>query len=96
MPVLIRGGGWSSDMMLRLDRARLETEGQGARRDPEAAANWMRKAAEAVSKGAPAPGLEAAAQQVRSSSFVLPEQASFRDAALDAAKVRKGRPHVAV
>jgi hypothetical protein len=56
----------------------------------------LRKAAEAVMKGAPAPGLEAAAQQVRSSSFVLPEEGSFRDAALDAAKVRKGEPHVAV
>jgi phthalate 4,5-dioxygenase oxygenase subunit len=56
----------------------------------------LRKAAEAVAKGAPAPGSETAAQQVRSSSFVLPEEGSFRDAALDAAKVRKGRPHVAV
>ena len=56
----------------------------------------LRKAAEAVAKGAPAPGSETAAQQVRSSSFVLPEQGSFRDAALDAAKVRKGEPHVAV
>jgi len=56
----------------------------------------LRKAAEAVAKGASAPGLDAAAQSVRSSSFVLPEQGSFRDTALDAAAVRKGEPHVAV
>jgi phthalate 4,5-dioxygenase oxygenase subunit len=56
----------------------------------------LRKAAEAVAKGGQAPGLEAAAQNVRSSSFVLPEAGSFRDIALDAARVRKGEPHVAV
>jgi phthalate 4,5-dioxygenase len=56
----------------------------------------LRKAAEAVAEGAPAPGLDAAAQNVRSASFVLPEQASFRDAVVDAVKVRQGEPHVAV
>jgi phthalate 4,5-dioxygenase oxygenase subunit len=56
----------------------------------------LRKAAEAVAKGGRPPGLDPEAQQVRASSFVLAEQGSFRDAALDAAKVRKGEPHVAV
>jgi phthalate 4,5-dioxygenase len=58
----------------------------------------LRKTAEAVANGgrAPAPGLDPAAQNVRSSSFVLPAQGSFRDAALAAATVRQGEPHVAV
>jgi hypothetical protein len=56
----------------------------------------LRKAAEAVAKGGRAPGLDAAAQNVRSASFVLPEQGAFRDTALDAVQVRKGEPHVAV
>jgi phthalate 4,5-dioxygenase oxygenase subunit len=55
----------------------------------------LRKAAEAVAKGDRAPGLDSAAQNVRSSAFILPEQDSFRDAALAAAKVRPGEPHVA-
>jgi len=56
----------------------------------------LRKAAEAVAKGARPPGLDAAAQHVRSASFVLPEHGAFRDTALDAIQVRKGEPHVAV
>src|SRR4030088_1065488 len=52
----------------------------------------LRKAAEAVAQGERAPGLDAAAQNVRSSSFVLPEEGPFRDIALNAAKVRKGEP----
>ena len=56
----------------------------------------LRKAAEAVAKGGRAPGLDKAAQYVRSASFVLSHEGSFRDTALDAAKVRKGEPHVAV
>jgi phenylpropionate dioxygenase-like ring-hydroxylating dioxygenase large terminal subunit len=56
----------------------------------------LRKAAQAVAKGTRPPGLDPEAQHVRASSFVLAEQGSFRDAALDAAKVRKGEPHVAV
>ncbi len=56
----------------------------------------LRKAAETVARGGRAPGLDEAAQYVRSASFVLPHKASFRDVALDAAKVRKGEPHVAV
>jgi phthalate 4,5-dioxygenase len=56
----------------------------------------LRKAAQAIAKGAPAPGVDAAAQNVRSASFVLPERRSFREAVLDAIKVHKGAPHVAV
>ena len=56
----------------------------------------LRKAAQSVATGGRAPGLDEAAQYVRSAAFVLPERGSFRDAALDAAKVRKGEPHVAV
>src|SRR6202453_4745497 len=53
----------------------------------------LRKAAETVARGGRAPGLDEAAQYVRSASFVLPHKASFRDIALEAAKVRKGEPH---
>ncbi|MBV9537509.1 MAG: hypothetical protein JOY70_01100, partial [Acidisphaera sp.] len=56
----------------------------------------LRKAAEALRNGVPPPGLDPATQNVRSSSFVLPEAGSFRDAALAAAAVRQGEPHVAV
>ena len=56
----------------------------------------LRKAAQAVAEGTRAPGLEEAAQSVRSASFVLPADGKFRDAALDAVKVRKGEHHVAV
>jgi phthalate 4,5-dioxygenase oxygenase subunit len=56
----------------------------------------LRRAAEAVAKGARPPGLDPEAQRVRASSFVLAEHGSFRDAALDAGKVRRGEPHVAV
>ena len=56
----------------------------------------LRKAAQAVSQGKRAPGLEQEAQSVRSSSFILPEDAGFQEKALEAAKVRRGEPHVAV
>jgi hypothetical protein len=56
----------------------------------------LRKAAQAVQKGKRAPGVEPEAQSVRSASFVLPEDGAFKDAALDAIKVRKGEFHVAV
>jgi len=56
----------------------------------------LRKAAQAVAAGGRAPGLDADAQYVRSASFVLAAKDSFRDAALDAATVRQGEPHVAV
>jgi hypothetical protein len=56
----------------------------------------LRKAAQAVQDGKRAPGLEADAQNVRSASFVLPEDGAFKEVALDAVKVRKGEHHVAV
>jgi hypothetical protein len=49
-----------------------------------------------VQEGRQAPGLQPEAQSVRSASFVLPEDGAFKDAALDAIKVRKGEFHVAV
>src|SRR6266699_1264650 len=56
----------------------------------------LRKVAQAVAEGKRAPGLNEAAQSVRSASFVLPEDGAFKEAALDAVKVRKGEQHVAV
>jgi hypothetical protein len=56
----------------------------------------LRKAAQAVKDGKPAPGLDPAAQNVRSASFLLPEDRGVKDAALEATKVRKGEQHVAV
>jgi hypothetical protein len=56
----------------------------------------LRKAAQAVAEGKRAPGLDEEAQSVRSASFVLPVDGKFKDAALDAVKVRKGELHVAV
>ena len=49
-----------------------------------------------MAKGARPPELDLKAQHVRASSFVLAEHGSFRNAALDAARVRKGEPYVAV
>jgi phthalate 4,5-dioxygenase len=56
----------------------------------------LRKAAQALTSGARAPGLEQDAQSVRSASFIIPEDEGFTEKALDAAKVRQGQPHVAV
>jgi len=56
----------------------------------------LRKAAQAVKEGKPAPGLDPTAQNVRSASFVLPEDRGFKEAALEAIKVRAGEQHVAV
>jgi phenylpropionate dioxygenase-like ring-hydroxylating dioxygenase large terminal subunit len=56
----------------------------------------LRKAAQALARGERAPGLDQEAQSVRSASFILPEDGAFAPTALDAAKVREGRPHVAV
>jgi phthalate 4,5-dioxygenase len=56
----------------------------------------LRKAAQAVAEGKRAPGLDEAAQNVRSASFVLPQDSTFKEAALDAVKVRRGEQHVAV
>jgi phthalate 4,5-dioxygenase len=56
----------------------------------------LRKAAQAVREGKRAPGLDPAAQNVRSASFLLPEDRAFKEAALEAVKVRTGEQHVAV
>src|SRR5262249_1260509 len=56
----------------------------------------LRKAEQAVKEGKPAPGLDPTAQNVRSASFVLPEDRGFKEAALEAIKVRAGEQHVAV
>ncbi|HEY4201945.1 MAG TPA: Rieske 2Fe-2S domain-containing protein [Devosiaceae bacterium] len=57
----------------------------------------LRKAAKALEagKGTP-PGIEPDTQQVRSASFILPEDGPFKETALDASKVRIGEPFVAV
>jgi hypothetical protein len=56
----------------------------------------LRRAAAAVAKGGRPPGIDPEAQHVRASSFVLAEHGSFRNTALEAGKVRKGEPHVAL
>ena len=53
------------------------------------------KAAKEVQQGADAPGLKPGDQLVRSASFIIPVETSFRERALDAVKYRKGVPHVA-
>ena len=54
------------------------------------------RAAQAVQDGGRAPGLEPSDQLIRSASFVLPVEGSFKERALEAVKHRKGEPHVAV
>jgi hypothetical protein len=56
----------------------------------------LRKAALEVQKGGRAPGLDAEGQSVRSASFLLPADQSFRDTALEAQQVRIGEPFVAI
>ncbi|MEJ1158994.1 Rieske 2Fe-2S domain-containing protein [Prosthecomicrobium sp. N25] len=56
----------------------------------------LRKAAQAVQAGKKAPGLDSAAQNVRSASFILPAGGAFKEAALDAVRVREGEEPVAV
>jgi phthalate 4,5-dioxygenase len=56
----------------------------------------LHDAALAVQRGERAPGLEPEAQYVRSASFILPVDATFKDKAVDAIKVRVGEEHVAV
>jgi phenylpropionate dioxygenase-like ring-hydroxylating dioxygenase large terminal subunit len=57
----------------------------------------LRKAAKALEagKGLP-PGLDANSHQVRSASFILPEDGEFKQVALDASQVKIGEPFVAV
>lgn len=56
----------------------------------------LRKAALDVQSGNQAPGLEPEGQSVRSASFILPADQSFRETALEAQQVRFGEPFVAV
>jgi hypothetical protein len=57
----------------------------------------LRKAAQAMerTKAAP-PGLAPDSQQVRSASFILPQDGPFKETALDASRVKLGEPFVAV
>ncbi len=54
------------------------------------------KAAKDLAAGKPVPGLEITDQRVRSASFLLPVEESFKEKTLDSVKVRQGEPHVAV
>ena len=56
----------------------------------------LRKAAQAVQEGKPAPGLDAGGAERALGILHLPEDGAFKDAALDAIKVRKGEHHMAV
>lgn len=56
----------------------------------------LRKAALGLASGETPPGLAAEGQRVRSASFVLPAEESFRDKAGEAQTVRIGQPFVAV
>lgn len=56
----------------------------------------LRKAAKALEAGKAPPGLEPDTQQVRSASFILPQDGAFKETALEASKVRIGEPFVAV
>ena len=56
----------------------------------------LRKAALAVQKGEAPDGIDPASHAVRSASIVLPEGASFYEAAGDALKARHGVAHASV
>ena len=56
----------------------------------------LRKAALAVAQGKDPDGIDPAAHAVRSASIVLPENASFIDAAAEALKARQGIAHASV
>jgi phenylpropionate dioxygenase-like ring-hydroxylating dioxygenase large terminal subunit len=56
----------------------------------------LRKAALGLQQGERAPGVDSAAQRVRSASFILPADGAFKETAYDAVKVREGEPFVAV
>lgn len=56
----------------------------------------LRKAAKALEAGKAPPGLQPDTQQVRSASFILPQDGAFKETALEASKVRIGEPFVAV
>jgi phthalate 4,5-dioxygenase oxygenase subunit len=56
----------------------------------------LRKAALALQKGVPPPGLEAVTHRVRSAALVLPPDVAFKDAAKDALIAREGVPLTSV
>ena len=56
----------------------------------------LRKAAQAVEEGERAPGLDAGSAERALGVVHSPRGGGFDEKALDAAKVRKGEPHVAV
>ncbi len=56
----------------------------------------LRKNARALEAGISPPGLDPQSQQVRSASFILPQDGPFKETALEASKVRLGEPFVAV
>jgi phthalate 4,5-dioxygenase len=56
----------------------------------------LRKAVLAAEQGREPDGLDPAAHAVRSASIVLPEDASFIQAAADALKAREGIAHTSV
>jgi hypothetical protein len=56
----------------------------------------LRNAALAVAQGKDPDGIDPAAHAVRSASIVLPENASFIDAAAEALKARQGIAHASV
>lgn len=56
----------------------------------------LKKAAKALQRGTPPPGLEPEAQKVRSASFILPEDGAFKQTAVEASDMKIGEPFVAV
>ena len=56
----------------------------------------LRKAALALQKGVPPPGLDAITHRVRSAALVLPPDVAFKDAAKDALIAREGVPLTSV
>ncbi|MDB5761017.1 MAG: Rieske (2Fe-2S) protein [Herminiimonas sp.] len=53
-------------------------------------------AAKALEQGGDAPGINPDDQRIRSASFILPTEVSFKEKTLDSVKVVEGLPHVAV
>ena len=56
----------------------------------------LRKAALALAKGVPPPGVKPEEQRVRSASLVLPPDVAFKDAAKEALIAKEGVPVTSV
>jgi hypothetical protein len=56
----------------------------------------LRKAAQALQKGSPPPGLDPVTHRVRSASIVLPPNVAFKDAAKEALIAKEGVPLTSV